>query len=179
VHVEMRPTDSIRPYERNPRINDHAVDAVAESIRRFGFRQPIVVDADGVIVCGHTRWKAARKLGLTEVPVHVATDLTPAQTRAYRLADNRIAEMAEWEPQALAEELIALGELQVDMQPLGFAPAEARSAEQPGEEDIDFGTPSGEKQRFVVTCLPADADAVFADLRALSARYGGCGVYRS
>src|SRR5581483_4728902 len=70
--VEMRPIDSIRPYENNPRLNDAAVDAVAASILAFGFRQPIVVDEDGVIIVGHTRYKAARKLGLTEVPVHAA-----------------------------------------------------------------------------------------------------------
>ena len=70
--VEMRPVDSIRPYPGNPRRNDPAVDAVARSLKEFGFRQPIVVDADGVVVVGHTRHKAALKLGLTEVPVHVA-----------------------------------------------------------------------------------------------------------
>src|SRR5713226_3564395 len=81
--VEMRQIASIRPYENNPRFNDAAVDAVAASIRAFGFRQPIVVDEDGVIVVGHTRYKAALKLGLTEVPVHVATELTAAQLKAY------------------------------------------------------------------------------------------------
>jgi len=85
--VELRTIDDIRPYERNPRINDQAVDAVAASLAEFGFRQPIVVDEDGVIIAGHTRWKAAKKLGLAKVPVHVATDLTPEQVRAYRIAD--------------------------------------------------------------------------------------------
>ena len=75
--VEMRPVDSVRPYHGNPRRNDHAVDAVARSLREFGFRQPIVVDSDGLIVVGHTRYKAALKLGLAEVPVHVAAGLTP------------------------------------------------------------------------------------------------------
>lgn len=85
--IEMRPIDSVRPYESNPRINDDAVEGVAASIREFGFRQPIVVDSDNVIVAGHTRYKAAQKLGLDKVPVHVATDLSPEQARAYRLAD--------------------------------------------------------------------------------------------
>lgn len=93
MQVEQRPLAEIRPYENNPRDNDAAVDAVAESIRRFGFRQPIVVDAEGVIVVGHTRWKAAQKLGLQTVPVHVATDLTPEQIRAYRIADNKTDEL--------------------------------------------------------------------------------------
>ena len=82
MHVEMRPISSIKPYENNPRHNDSAVDAVAESIRTFGFRQPIVVDEQDVIIVGHTRYKAALKLGLAEVPVHVAIGLSPAQARA-------------------------------------------------------------------------------------------------
>ena len=80
--VEMRLTSEIKLYPGNPRVNDAAVAAVAASIREFGFRQPIVVDEDGVIIVGHTRHKAAQKLGMTEVPVHVAVGLTPAQIRA-------------------------------------------------------------------------------------------------
>jgi len=95
MQIELRDTDSITPYEKNPRLNDDAVDAVAASIREFGFRQPVVVDAEGVIICGHTRWKAAKKLQLAKVPVHVATDLSPEQVKAYRIADNKTAELAE------------------------------------------------------------------------------------
>ncbi len=95
MKVEQRKLDDIKPYEHNPRDNDAAVDAVAASIKQFGFRQPIVVDGDGVIVCGHTRWKAAQKLGLEKAPVHVAKELTPEQVRAYRIADNKSAELAE------------------------------------------------------------------------------------
>lgn len=75
--VEMRAPGDLKPYEGNPRINDQAVEAVANSIREFGFRQSIVADADGVIICGHTRWKAALKLGLVKVPVHVVNEPTP------------------------------------------------------------------------------------------------------
>src|SRR5262245_5976660 len=96
MKVELWLISRVKPYDKNPRLNDDAVDAVAASIREFGFRQPIVVDADGVIICGHTRYKAAQYLSLTEVPVHVATDLTPAQIRAYRIADNQTASLAEW-----------------------------------------------------------------------------------
>jgi ParB-like chromosome segregation protein Spo0J len=95
MHIEERPISSIRPYENNPRLNDAAVDAVAASIREFGFRQPIVVDEDGVIIVGHTRFKAALKLGLETVPVHVAVGLSPAQAKAYRLADNQTATMSQ------------------------------------------------------------------------------------
>jgi len=86
--VELWPIERVKPYERNPRLNDGAVDAVAASIKEFGFRQPIVVDRDGVIVVGHTRWKAAQKLGLKEVPVHI-TDLTPDQLEAVQEEEPR------------------------------------------------------------------------------------------
>jgi len=118
--VELRGIDDIRPYERNPRINDQAVDAVARSLEEFGFRQPIVVDADGVIVCGHTRWKAARKLGLAKVPVHVARDLSPEQVRAYRIADNQTGTLAEWDFEILPIELTELREGGFDMDLLAF-----------------------------------------------------------
>ncbi|MBE3132779.1 MAG: ParB N-terminal domain-containing protein [Acidobacteria bacterium] len=108
MNIEMRPTESLKPYEGNPRQNDAAVDAVAASIREFGFRQPIVVDKAGVIVVGHTRWKAAVKLGLAEVPVHVATDLTPDQARAYRIADNATQDLAGWNVELLRLEAAEL-----------------------------------------------------------------------
>jgi len=117
--VEVRKIEQVKPYERNPRINDSAVDAVAESLRQFGFRQPIVVDADGVIICGHTRWKAAQKLGLAKVPVHVATDLTPEQVRAYRIADNKTGELAEWDFEILPIEIAGL-QGEIDLEAFGF-----------------------------------------------------------
>lgn len=122
--VELRNIEDIRPYERNPRINDPAVDAVAASMDEFGFRQPIVVDEDGVIIVGHTRWKAAQKLGLTKVPVHVATDMSPEQARAYRIADNKTGELADWDLEILPIELNELRELAsgggFDMDTLAF-----------------------------------------------------------
>ena len=118
--VELRKIDDVRPYERNPRINDQAVDAVAASLAEFGFRQPIVVDADGVIIVGHTRWKAARKLNLAKVPVHVATDLTDEQVRGYRIADNKTGELAEWDLEILPIELSELSEAGFDMDVLAF-----------------------------------------------------------
>jgi len=120
MKVETRPLAEIKPYEKNPRINDAAIDAVAASIQQFGWRQPIVVDAEGVIVCGHTRWKAAQKLGITEVPVHVATDLTPEQIRAYRIADNKTNELAEWNMELLPIELAELQGAGIDWSLLGF-----------------------------------------------------------
>ena len=122
MKIEFRKPSEIKPYPGNPRVNDAAVDAVANSIHEFGFRQPIVVDADGVIIVGHTRWKAAIKLGLEEVPVHVATDLTPAQIKAYRIADNQTAQLAEWDFELLPIELLDLQELDFDLGLLGFEP---------------------------------------------------------
>jgi len=132
MKIEQRPLAEIKPYEKNPRINDAAVDAVAESLRRFGFRQPIVVDADGVIVCGHTRYRAAQKLGLTEAPVHVATDLTPDQIRAYRIADNKTAELAEWNLDLLPIELAELKDAGIDWSLLGFDQDELAKLFDPG-----------------------------------------------
>src|SRR5271170_4122534 len=114
MHVEMRPIETIRPYENNPRLNDPAVDAVAASIRTFGFRQPLVVDEASVIIVGHTRYKAALKLGLAEVPVHVAVGLSPAQAKAYRIADNQTATMSSWDEDKLPLELIELQKLDFD-----------------------------------------------------------------
>jgi DNA modification methylase len=124
MQLESWALERIRPCATNPRRNDHAVDAVAESIRLFGFRQPIVVDSDGVIVVGHTRWKAAQKLGLAEAPVHIAADLTPEQARAYRIADNKVAELADWDPEMLRAELAELESLEFDLQGLGFSEIE-------------------------------------------------------
>jgi len=124
MYVELRKIEEIQPYAHNPRINDHAVDAVAASIREFGFCQPIVVDQTGTIIVGHTRYKAALKLGLKEVPVHVAKDLTPAQVKAYRLADNKTAELADWDHDRLVEELLELEKMAFDLDVLGFSPDE-------------------------------------------------------
>lgn len=96
IIVDKRLTD-IRPYENNPRRNDAAVEKVAASIEAFGFKVPVVIDKDGVIVCGHTRVKAAEMLQLETVPCVVADDLTEEQIRAFRIADNKVAEYAEWD----------------------------------------------------------------------------------
>ena len=120
MKIELRKLSEIKPYPNNPRVNDDAVEAVAASLREFGFRQPIVVDAEGVIIVGHTRYKAALKLGLKQVPVHVATDLTPAQVKAYRIADNATNEIAAWNYELLPIELSALQEMNFDIGMLGF-----------------------------------------------------------
>lgn len=114
--IEMN-VDQIIPYENNPRKNDSAVDKVANSIREFGFKVPIVVDSENVIVAGHTRLKAAEQLGLKTVPVIVADDLTEDQIKAFRLADNKTGEIAGWDFTRLEEELDGLT---IEMTQFGF-----------------------------------------------------------
>src|SRR6516164_7543655 len=121
MQVEMRPITAVRPYENNPRHNDAAVDAVAASIREYGFRQPLVVDEEDVIIVGHTRYKAALKLGMSEVPVHVAVGLSPAQAKAYRIADNQTATLSSWDDDKLYQELARLQEMNFDLGLTGFS----------------------------------------------------------
>lgn len=119
----MTPITAIRPYDRNPRIIPQAaVDAVARSIQAFGFRSPIIVDRDGVILAGHTRYKAAQQLGLAEVPVVWQTDITDIQARGYRIADNKVAELSAWDRDALDAEVRELADLgDTDLDALGLA----------------------------------------------------------
>ena len=119
--IYLQPSQII-PYDNNPRKNDRAVPYVAESIQKFGFKVPLVLDKNNVIVTGHTRYKAALKLGLTEIPCILADDLTEEQIKAFRLADNKVSEFAIWDTDKLLEELEGLGELEFDMETLGFEP---------------------------------------------------------
>ena len=108
IMVEYVPLDSLQLYENNPRRNDKAISAVTNSIVDFGFKVPIVIDKDNVIICGHTRFLAAQRLHMETVPVIIADDLTEDQVRAFRIADNRVAEIAEWDKEKLHEELLEL-----------------------------------------------------------------------
>jgi len=118
--LEEWPIDRLIDYARNPRKNDHAVDAVAAAIREFGFKVPIVAKSDGTVVDGHLRLKAAKKLKLATVPVLLADDLSDAQVRAFRLSVNKLAELAEWDSELLANELSDLHADDFDMALLGF-----------------------------------------------------------
>ena len=110
------------PYENNPRLNGDAVQYVAESIRNFGFKIPIIIDKDNVIVAGHTRLKAAIELDIKQVPCIRADDLTEEQVKAFRLADNKVGEIAEWDYEQLQKELAEITD--IEMQDLGFAAVE-------------------------------------------------------
>jgi len=135
MQVETWSIDRLIPYDKNPRLNDDAVEAVARSIQEFGFRQPIVVDDEGVIIIGHTRLKAARKLGLTEVPVHVARGLSPEKIKALRIADNKTAEIAEWNLELLPIELSELQGMDFDLGLLGFDQDELAKLLDPGVQE--------------------------------------------
>jgi len=132
MKIAIRKLSEIKPYPNNPRFNDQAVDAVAKSIQEFGFRQPIVVDPQGVIIIGHTRYKAAMKLGLEKVPVHVAKDLTAQQIQAYRIADNKTAELSDWNYELLPIELTELQGMNYDVGLLGFDKDELARLLDPG-----------------------------------------------
>ena len=118
LNIEYVDINSIKPYEKNPRKNDKAVEYVANSIKEFGFKVPIVIDKNNEIVAGHTRYKASKKLGLEEVPCIIADDLSEEQIKAFRLADNKVSEKAEWDIDILNEEL---GNFEtIDMSDFGF-----------------------------------------------------------
>lgn len=123
-------------YENNPRNNDSAVEAVAESIKQFGFKVPIIVDKDNVIVAGHTRLKAARLIGLDKVPCIVADDLTPEQIKAFRLADNKVGELACWDFAKLEEKMAGLS---FDMTVFRFDEMEEISMDELDKEDDKTG----------------------------------------
>ena len=132
--IEKRLED-IRPYDNNPRLNDKAVPAVAESLKEFGWQQPIVIDRDGVIVAGHTRYKAALELGWKTAPCKYADELTPEQINAYRLADNKTAELAEWDAEKMAEELAKCADF--DMSAFGFDEEEPEDPDEIIDDEYD------------------------------------------
>lgn len=138
--TEWVPVDLPVPYENNPRDNETAVRYVANSIREFGFQNPIIIDKKNTIIAGHTRLKAAKLLGLKEVPILRAEDLTPAQVKAFRIADNKTAEKAEWDYQLLEDEL---GTIKTDMAQFGFEPdtedTEFKMSEDEGDDEPETG----------------------------------------
>jgi hypothetical protein len=168
MHVEMRSINTIRPYENNPRHNDAGVDAVAASLREFGFRQPIVVDEEGIIIIGHTQYKAALKLGLEEVPVHVAVGLTPAQARAYRIADNQTATLSTWDDDKLPIELAQLQEMNFDLSQTGFSADELMRL-------LDSGTNAGQTDPDAVPKPPDEPVTQPGDLWILGKHRLLCG----
>src|SRR5262245_61889504 len=138
LQVALWPIDKFVPYLRNPRKNDQAVDRMCASIREFGFKIPCLVRSDGEVVDGHLRLKVARKLGITEVPVILCDEWTPAQVKAFRLLVNRSVTWAEWDDEALALELQELKELEFDLDLTGFDVAQIDEflTLPPGDEEV-------------------------------------------
>jgi len=177
MQVQLRKLSSIKPCKRNPRANEKAVEAAARSIAEFGFRQrspnrdvsrfgasqPIVVDNAGVIVVGHVRYKAAQKLGLKQAPVHVARDLSPAQIRAYRLADNKTAEAATWDPELLPLELRALKDDGVDLELTGFRDPQLADLLADFDTEVE-APPAGDGEGLCGSAMNACAKAGFDDI---------------
>lgn len=145
MEVKTVSIDQIKPYENNPRNNDDAVDAVANSIREFGWQQPIVVDSGGVIIAGHTRYKAAKRLRLKEVPIVVADKLTKEQVNAYRLADNKVSELADWDDKLLDQELNDI--LDIDMSEFGFDLDDELAEEDVIDDDYEEEVPVEPKSK--------------------------------
>lgn len=144
MNVQEIKIKDIKPYGKNPRKNDQSVDKVANSIKEFGFKVPIVIDKHNVIVCGHTRYKAAKKLGLSVVPCVVADDLTEEQIKAYRLADNKVGEDSLWDMDLLGSELEDI--LNIDMEDFGFSLPEAET--EVVEDDYDKPAPEEPKSKL-------------------------------
>lgn len=160
--------DELIPYARNPRNNEDAVEHVASSIREFGFQSPIIVDKDNTIIAGHTRFNAAKRLKLDEVPIIKASDLTEAQVKAFRLADNRVGEYATWNDELLAIEFEELQDLDFDLSLTGFEELEIESLLNEDESE------EVEEDSYEVE-LPKEPKAKRGDLYRLGKHYLLCG----
>lgn len=146
MNIIEKSIESIIPYDRNPRLNDEAVKYVAESIKQFGFKVPIIIGQDNVIIAGHTRLKAAKELGYKTVPCIVADDLTPEQIKAFRLADNKVAEKAEWDFDLLGDELDDI--LNIDMEAFGFDFEIEEKEQEVQEDDYEAELPEEPKAKI-------------------------------
>lgn len=150
------PVEELIPYENNPRKNDEAVKYVAESIKQFGFKIPIIIDKDNVLVAGHTRLKAAKQLGLSEVPCIVADDLTEEQIKAFRLADNKVGEIAEWDDELLAIEFDDI--ININMEDFGFEFPEEEEEEKKTEPEYEFTQELLESHNYIVLYFENELD---------------------
>jgi site-specific DNA-methyltransferase (adenine-specific) len=145
MKIVNKKVEELKPYVNNPRFNDDAVEYVANSIKEFGFKVPIVIDKNNEIVAGHTRYKASLALGLDEVPCIVADDLNEEQIKAFRLADNKVSEYAEWNFELLGEEI---QDVDIDMEQFGF-----ESLDDLSDDDFIQDTEiTKDKEKKVITC---------------------------
>jgi len=140
LKITYKLVSEIKEYEKNPRKNDGAVDKVAASIKEFGFKNPIIIDKDGIIIAGHTRLKAAKKLGFDKVPTILADDLTDQQAKAFRIADNKVSEFADWDDELLFQELGDIPD--IDMTKFGIEIIKGNGF------DTEFALPDGSKDPY-------------------------------
>lgn len=146
MEIIQKMIDDLIPYDNNPRKNDEAVEKVAESIREFGFKVPVIIDKDNIIIAGHTRVRAAKELGLDTIPVIIADDLTEEQVRAFRLADNKVSEFSAWDFSKLEEELLNISD--IDMTEFGFEEIDKVNL----DDFFSDEERTGEKKKKRVTC---------------------------
>ena len=157
LKIEYVDINNIKPYKKNPRKNEDAIPYVMESIKQFGFKNPVILDKDNVIVAGHTRIESAKRLGITEIPCIYADDLTDEQIKAFRLADNKVAEIAEWDIDLLDTELDDI--LNIDMSDFGFEKTieeKIKEAKETGE--VEFSEVLGEEHNYIVLYFDNDVD---------------------
>lgn len=157
MEIIYKNINDLEEYENNPRENESAIKYVKNSIQKFGFRNPVIIDQNNVIVCGHTRVKSAKLLGMTEVPCIMVDDLTEEEINAFRLADNKVAEFAEWDIEKLD---IELAQLEFDMSDFGFDLGDVLD----DNEVESVGVAEEEEQCVVVACNQEDVEATFKKL---------------
>lgn len=152
LQIIYKDINDLQMYENNPRKNSDAVQYVMNSIQQFGFKNPIIIDKDNMIVCGHTRYKAARRLKMAQVPCIMADDLTDDQIRAFRLADNKVAEMATWDYERLEQEFALIDPLEFDIADFGFFPDYEPDEEEEEEDDDESVATSEPSYVLVIDC---------------------------
>lgn len=148
MNIQSVNINNLKPYENNPRNNKDAIDYVMNSIKEFGFKVPLVIDKQNVIVCGHTRYLAAKKLHMKELPCIVADDLTDEQIKAFRLADNKVSEFSEWDMELLNDELL---DIDLDMDMFGFGFEDDEEIKEPKERD-DLSDKVAETYEVIIEC---------------------------
>ena len=152
MQIVYKDINDLQMYENNPRKNSDAVQYVANSIQQFGFKVPIIIDKNNMIVCGHTRYKAARRLKMAKVPCIMADDLDEDQIRAFRLADNKVAEMATWDYDRLEQEFALIDPLEFDIADFGFFPNYEADEEEEEEDEVGNSVPAEESYCLVIDC---------------------------
>ena len=153
LKIIYKDINDLQMYENNPRKNSDAVQFVVNSIQQFGFKNPIIIDKNNTIVCGHTRYKAARRLKMATVPCIMADDLSEDQIRAFRLADNKVAEMATWDYDRLEQEFALIDPMEFDIADFGFFPNYEQDEEDEEDDEFDEGSSSAEKTySLVIDC---------------------------